>query len=101
VKVTPELTVSVAVLRLLLLKISEVTVTAEVTVKEAPARTIAVSPLAGTTPPDQEEVLLQLPPEAVVTRVAPRLTNVPRKVIMTARDIGSSLITFVRMFVCL
>jgi hypothetical protein len=96
VKVMPELTVSVATLALLLLKIKEETVAPAVTVIEAPARTIAVSPLAGTTPPFHEEVLFQLPPADVVTRVAPRLPSAPMNVINVASEIGNSLVTTFR-----
>jgi hypothetical protein len=71
VKVTPEFTVKVAVPAALLLKIIEFAVAFAVTATEAPARITALSVLAGTTPPDQELVAFQLPPDAVVILVAP------------------------------
>ncbi|MBC8095163.1 MAG: hypothetical protein H7Y43_05075 [Akkermansiaceae bacterium] len=74
---TAELMVKVAVVTALLLKTIELTVAFEVTVTEAPARISALSVLVGTIPPDHVPVLLQLPPEAVVTRVAAWLVNAP------------------------
>ena len=94
------MTVKVAVLRLLLLKMRDVMVTAEVTVIEAPARTMAVSPFVGTMPLDQLEVLFQVPPDAVVILVAPRLANAPINVSRTASVMGN-LFKFVRTIVVL
>jgi hypothetical protein len=95
VSVVPELTLSVAVLGLLLLKISEWIVAIEVTVTDDPARIIAVSPPAGTAPPVQVVPLLQLPPAAVEIFVAPRPASAPMKVIMTTSNMGNSLFTFI------
>jgi len=80
VKVMPEFTVKVAVPAALLLKIIEFAVAFAVTVTEAPARITALSVLAGTTPPDQVRVLVQLPPDAVVSLVTPWLADAPMKV---------------------
>jgi hypothetical protein len=99
--VTPELTVRVAVLALLLLKTSEVTVAGAVTVTDAPAMIKTMSPPAGGVPLVQVVPLFQLPPAAVEIFVAPRPANAPMKVIMTASDMGSSLFTFIRKIVCL
>jgi hypothetical protein len=91
VKVTPEFTVKVAVLAALLLNIIELAVAFAVTLTEAPARIIALSVLAGTTPPDQELVAFQLPPDAVVSLVAPKLAEVPKKAISAAKINGENL----------
>jgi len=90
VKVTPEFTVKVAVPAALLLKIIEFAVAFAVTVTEAPARITALSVLAGTTPPDQELVAFQFPPDAVVNLVAPWLANAPTKVTSPAKNKGNS-----------
>jgi hypothetical protein len=90
VKVTPEFTVKVAVPAALLLKIIEFAVAFVVTVTEAPARITALSVLAGITPPDQVRVLVQLPPDAVVSLVAPWLADAPIKVISAAKTKGSN-----------
>ncbi len=87
VKVTLELTVKVAVLVLELLNVIDVTVALVVTVTEAPATITTVSALRGTTPPDQVPVAFQLPPDAVVVLVAPRLLNVPTRKKIAARQI--------------
>ena len=93
VKVTPELTVRVAVLALLLLNVIELTVAPAVTVTEAPARMTAASVLAGTTPPAQVVVAFQLPPDAVEIRVAPRLASAPSRVTAVASVTDRSLFT--------
>jgi hypothetical protein len=80
VKVTPEFAVKVAVPAVLLLNMIEFAVAFAVTVTEAPARITALSVLAGTTPPDQELVAFQLPPDAVVILVAPWLTDTPMNI---------------------
>jgi hypothetical protein len=89
VKVTPEFTVKVAVPAALLLKIIEFAVAFAVTATEAPARITALSVLAGTTPPDQELVAFQLPPDAVVILVAPWLTDAPANVTSAIKAIGN------------
>ena len=76
--VTPGLTVRMAVLALLLLKTSELTVAPAVTVTAAPARITALSLLAGTAPPTQVVVLFQSPPEVVEITVAARVATAPK-----------------------
>jgi hypothetical protein len=90
VKVTPEFTVKVAVPAALLLKIIEFAVAFAVTVTEAPAKITALSVLAGTTPPDQELVAFQLPPDAVVILVAPWLTDTPMNINSAAKTKGNN-----------
>jgi hypothetical protein len=90
VKVTLEFTVKVAVPAALLLNIIEFAVAFAVTVTEAPAKITALSVLAGTTPPDQELVTFQLPPDAVVILVAPWLTDSPTKVTSAAKTKGKN-----------
>ncbi|MGO8838102.1 MAG: hypothetical protein ACLQAH_01905 [Limisphaerales bacterium] len=82
---TPEFTVRVAVAAALLLKMMEFAVALAVTVTEAPARITALSVLAGTTPPDQVRVLVQLPPDAVVSLVAPWVADAPKNVTNVTR----------------
>ena len=93
VRAVPELTLRVAVPAALLLNVIEPTVALEVTVIEAPARMTAASPLAGTIPPVQLVVAFQLPPVAVVTRVAARHMGPPMRLKAIASDMERSFVT--------
>jgi hypothetical protein len=69
VSVVAELTDNVAVLAPVLVKTTALTVWLAVTVIVAPGTIMAVSVEPGTVPPTQDDVLFQLPPDAVLTRV--------------------------------
>jgi hypothetical protein len=90
--VTPEFTIKVAVLAALLLKMIEFAVVFAVTITEAPARITASSVLAGTIPPDQVRVSDQLPPDAVVSLVAPWLADAPMKVTIATKVKGKNFL---------
>ena len=80
VKTTFELTVKMAGFEFALLNKIDWTVEFVVTVTEAPATITTESPIAGTTPPDHVPGEFQLPPIAVVVRVAATLPLGPIKI---------------------